>query len=207
MTEHEAALWSLLHRVETHTAARYAAQAPALLTDDKREAAARIAALVPSQDVLAGTELAEVLPPLLGAAEGQGGPHDALWIQGLLLELLGVTLYRALQQGGRLSAEGEAAASFALQASSTTAALAAAQISALGFTVEDNFALFTGRSEPVLQQLDHLGEALDARFGGPLDLLFSDVMGDYVAELLPVCGELGFGRRQVMVHLTSAMMG
>ena len=58
MTEHEAALWSLLHRVETHTATRYAAQAPALLTDEKRQAAARIAALVPAQDVLAGTELA-----------------------------------------------------------------------------------------------------------------------------------------------------
>jgi hypothetical protein len=38
-------------------------------------------------------------------------------------------------------------------------------------------------------------------------LRFADIIGDFVADLVPTCGKLGMDRRKVMSHLAGALMG
>lgn len=202
----ELLLWTTLRTVEGQTLGRYQTQAPDLLTPAKSQAVQAITAL--GQGALVETSLAEAVPALLDAAEGQGAEEDALWIQGLLLEHLGITLYTALGQGQRLSPEGTLAAAQGAQASEDVAALATAALRARYPEPKARFQAFIRHTRPVFARLDTLGEAIDDSFAEPMDLCFADLMGDFVADLLPRCTEeLGFERRKVMMHLSAAMMG
>lgn len=213
MREHRRQLWTLLAAVEDHTLTRYRAHVPELATAAKERAVSAIHDRLPPGSSLEGTPLAGAVTTLLAAADGanptvpRSARLDVLFIQGLVFEQLGVTLYRALQEGDRLKSEGQDLAAAALGASEEVIQLATQALCALQPDPTERFYAFTGRTDPVFHHLDTLGLALDAVFAGPLQLRFADLMGDFVADLLPLCsGPLGFERRRVMVHLSSAMM-
>jgi hypothetical protein len=152
--------------------------------------------------------LAEAVSELLHASEGDGSREDVLLIQGLVLEHLGITLYEAVAQGGRLSQQGNRAAAVAKRASTEVTRLAGEALTLRYPDPEERFQAFASRTNAIFARLDTLGEAIDASFAEPMGIRFADLMGDFVAELLPTCTkELGFERRKVMMHLTSAMMG
>jgi len=202
----EPALWRVLSTVEAHTADRYAQAAPALAAPERPPLVAQMRRLAGGV-ALEDTGLDGPVRSLLQVAEGQGTAHDAALLQGLLLEQLGATLYTTLAEGGRLTAAGQALASDAAAASRAAAQRAVAQLRAEHPDPQERFYAFTAASRPLLAQLDSLGEALDGRFAAPLELRFADVLGDFMAELLPCCvSELGFSRRRVMVHFTQALM-
>lgn len=210
MLEHRRQLWTLLAAVEAHTLERYRTHVPELATAAKRAAVGSIDGRLPAGSSLEGTPLAGAVSTLLAAADGQSASDarlDVLFIQGLVFEQLGVTLYRALQEGDRLTHEGQDLAASALRASEEVIQLATQALCSLQPDPSERFYAFTGRTEQVFHHLDTLGLALDEVFAGPLQLRFADLMGDFVADLLPICsGPLGFERRRVMVHLSTAMM-
>ena len=206
MGEATAWLWAMLARVEACTLERYRASAPGLATPEKVSAVEALAAQV-TEPLELPDFLESPLVRLLTGAEGDGSRSSALVLQGLLLEPLGVTLYRALAEGDRLPPEGRAIAETAAAASQCAWDSAAEALIALEPDAGARFDRFTAGSTPLLASLDGFGEALDRAFAEPFDLPFAELMGDYVADLLPVCtADLGFGRREVMVHLTSALM-
>ena len=206
MSEHEHLLWSVLRTVEDHTVGRYQSHAPPLCTPAKRRATEAIASMG-SEASADAAPLWEAVGSLLDAADGDGSVDDALWLQGIVLEHLGVTLYEALADGQRVSEQGAEVAASAAAASHQVIERACAQLCERHPDPNERFYAFAHRTTPILQRLDTLGVAFDAVFAAPLKLAFADVMGDFVADLLPTCtSRLQFQRRKVMVHLTSALM-
>lgn len=204
---HERELWALLHTVETDTATHYRKVAPQLAPPEKEEAIRAIRDELLHGTTLEGSVLAAPLARLLASAEGDGSVRDVALLQGVLLEQLGVTLYGILAENGRLSARGTAIARRAGAASREASTRATQAVREALPDPTERFAVFASRSGSLLADLDALGEALDTRFSERLDLHFADVMGDFVADLLPCCvDELGFERRKVVVHLTGALM-
>ena len=206
MSEARTRLWAMLNKVESHTAARYAAVAPDLVTASKREALDAIHGTA-NGGGLAGSRLENAVDALLDAAVGDGSRGDALLLQGVVLEHLGVTLYRCVGESGHLPADEARVAALAGEASGEVAAKALAEACSWYADPSDRFAAFTGRTDQLFVHLDALGEALDAELAGPFGIGFADVMGEFVADLLPACTDgLGFERRKVIAHLTSALM-
>lgn len=206
-TEAQALFWAMLDAVEGHTVARYAAAAPELLTPAKVAAREAVASQAAGAS-LAGTPLEGAVASLLSVASGDGSLVDALLLQGLVLERLGVTIYRTFGEVGGLAGDGAEVTARAGQASEEVSALATAKLRAGIPDADDRFDAFAGRTDAVFVRLDALGEALDAAFAGPFGLHFEDVMGEFVTDLLPACTDgLGLQRREVIVHLTHALMG
>jgi len=204
--EARALLWAMLDAVEGHTVARYAAAAPELLTPGKKAARDAVAWRAAGTS-LAGTPLETAVDSLLAAATGDGSLTDALLLQGLVLEQLGVTIYRTFGDG-RLSDDGSDVATLAGAASEEVSALAAERLCAEMPNADARFDAFAERTDAMFVRLDALGEALDTAFSGPFGLHFEDVMGEFMADLLPACTDgLGLQRREVIVHLTHALMG
>lgn len=203
MREVDAWLWSVVGGVETHTLSRYRTAAPEMATADKTDVVATMAdwASTPPGPLAAAVDA-------LRAATKDGPRADVLLLHGILLEQLGVTLYGALAAGDRLEPDGRDLARRAHQASLVVRQRAANAWSTAVPSADDRFDAFCSRTGPVFAELDRFGAALDEAFAAPLGMRFVDLMGDYVADLLPVCtGDLGFQRRKVMVHLGQAFMG
>ena len=52
-----------------------------------------------------------------------------------------------------------------------------------------------------------LSSAVDELFGKRFGLTFAELLGDFTAELLPACVELGMNRRKLVCHLAGVFMG
>lgn len=203
----EGELWALLLEVETDTLARYGHFAPELGSAAKSEAVAAMRAY-PELGALSETGLELPVRQLLDAAAGDGSRADVALLQGLVLERLGATIYESLRNSATVSTTSAELAGRAQEASSATCDRAVVVLREVYPDPQVRFDAFAHRSRALFGRLDALGEALDDRFSEPLGLQFADVMGDFVADLLPCCvDDLGFQRRRVMVHLTGALMG
>ncbi len=72
---------------------------------------------------------------------------------------------------------------------------------------DDLFATFADVSGDVLSRMDAVGEEIDRVFGAPFGLQFKDIVGEFVAKMIPVCSDLGMSRRKVVSHLAGSFMG
>lgn len=202
----EALLWRTLLRFETLSQAQYEAHAPELLSDGKAAFVARLAAVAGPPSLLAASAVGAPIDRVISLA---AGPDKAatLNIQGLLLEPLGQVIYGLTEANPAVSAEARA---LARTGHRTCAEIIARVPPLLAEHVGDPDALlqaFQKTTPEVIRELDALGEAVDLEFSHTLNLHFSDVMGEFAADLLERCIELGMQRRQLVVFLTSQMMG
>lgn len=199
----ERQLWTVMRAVEAKTATLYQRHAVELATADKQAVLASLERLGSPLQELQGTPLLDPLTNLLGVF---GDTQSfALFVNGLVLEQLGATIYGRVADNGAISPEGRALARHAETVSIATRDAAAGCIasSVAAAEVFDTFASETGE---VLKLLDGLGEVVDASLGEAFDIRFADVLGDLTSELLPICIDLGMARRKLIVHLTSAFM-
>jgi len=203
----EVLLWTIMRMFEVQASAQYQAFSP--------ELAAVKAAAEPALLGIAGDDgrlqrsiLASPMRALMSSASDAGRDGAVLVIQGLVLERVRKIVYATLVELGTMSERSKSAAR-ALGRVSTeivgrTPSLFAAACARTG---QAPFALFTEASDDVLHKLDAVGEGVDELFGTRFGLRFPDIIGDFVAALVPVCVKLGMDRRNVMAHLAGALMG
>jgi hypothetical protein len=202
----ELLFWTLMRRFEVPALARYRAHAPPLATIDKTRFVEGLAAMEPRDDLLATHELAAAADRLLSQADG-ADEVSTLIVEGLVLERLRLAIYRIAASIDRASDGSRALAAEGQRASSGVSAAAAQRIAAALGTGETLFAVFAPRSHAVIGALDALAEPVDRTFGERFGLRFTEVMGEFTAELIGACTELGMQRRKVVGHLTSVCMG
>jgi hypothetical protein len=203
--ETEALLLAILRRFEALALAKYEAHAPALAGPEKRAFVAALGARAPGPAPLGRSELASAVEDLLAHADLPDAASTLL-VQGLVLERLGHEIYGALVRSPRaspalaaLAREGRAAAA------ETLAALPALLAREIG-SGETLFTAFVARTGEVLRRLDALGEEIDRAFGARFELRFADILGGFVAEMIPASVALGMSRRKVVCHLAGALM-
>lgn len=198
--------WAILRRFEVAALQHYDRQAPYLATATKRAYVAQLEKLGSGTDPLVGSDLAEPVSQLLEAAAN----HDeatTLIAQGLFLEYLGQAIYRVARDQPSMSEASRALASSGFAASSETVDLAVQRLAAKLGSGDQRFALFVEASRDLIEKLDALGEGVDRTFGERFQMHFRDIMGDFSADLLPACVQLGMTRRKVVAHLAGALMG
>jgi hypothetical protein len=201
----EVLLWTLLRRFESDTLERYRKHVPELATPEKRSLISQLEAEA-DDAALDASELAAPLSRVLDSA----ATHDAgatLWVQGLVLELLGRNIYAAAERARDLSDPGRVLAARGREACSgvvTDAVRLADQQIGRGQGALDSF---TASSHDVLSTLDELSDPVDRIFGARIEASFAELMGEFTADLLEACVGLGMERRRVIGHLASASMG
>jgi hypothetical protein len=202
----ELILWHILYRLEALALDRYERFAPMLAISAKREITRILATGAPDQTCLKESVVKEPFRQLLDAASS-GDETETLIIQGLLLERLGQVIYKVMSKQSAVSAATRSLGSAGRDACIAAIALAEDQLSKTVGKGETLFDVFTAASDEVLKKLDGLGDAVDTIFGQRYGLTFSELLGEFTAELLPACVALGMNRRKVVCHLASAFMG
>jgi hypothetical protein len=125
----------------------------------------------------------------------------------LLLERLGQIIYKVLGSHQAVSSSTRSLAASGWSACSTVIGLASQRLRTIVGEGDVLFDVFSTVSESVLRRLDSLGTCVDELFGKRFGLTFAEVLGDFTAELLPACVELGMNRRKLICHLAGAFMG
>jgi hypothetical protein len=202
----EQLLCRILGKLESLAVQQYELKAPQLLTQDKKKLAADLLAASPDDQALLASPLAEPVQALLSAAAG-ADEKSTLLVQGLLLERLGQTIYKVLSGHPSVSAATRDLAKRGYETCVRVTEAAARRIKevlGLGETLFDTFSEVTGA---VLRRLDALSDGVDRIFGSRFGLTFSEVLGEFTAELLPACTALGMNRRKLVCHLTGVFMG
>ncbi len=202
----EALLWAIVAKFEFLAADQYAQSAPALLTPEKQTLVALLGARVRPPDELAGTALAAPVAALMRSATGTAQTH-VLIAQGLLLELIGESIYRTFGENEATSGATRELCERGLAASLRARQLVPELLRARIGTGDVLLAAIMTESSPLLHSLDALGEAIDAYFGERFNIGFADLMGDVAAELIATCLELEVDRRKLVAFLTGALMG
>ncbi len=202
----ELLLWSVMVWFERQALAQYEAHLPLFASADKRRWVEELEAVVISDDALRASALHAPMDELVAAAAGVDRPSAALVVQGLVLERVRRVVYDAVRVSPGAS---EMTRRLARRGSTISTALVEKAPSLLHDQNEEGsmFSLFVEESDAVLQQLDAVGESVDAVFGERFGLSFSDIVGEFVADLVPTCVGLGMDRRKVMSHLAGALMG
>lgn len=199
----ERQLWTMMRAVEAKAAALYQRHAAELATADKQAVLASLEGLGSPLQELQGTPLHAPLSDLLGVF---GDTRSfTLFVNGLVLEQLGATIYGRIAHSSAISPEGRELAQRAEKISIATRDTAVRCI-ASSVATANVFNIFAGETSEVLTRLDGFGEVVDASLGEAFDIRFADVLGDLTSELLPICIDLGMVRRKLIVHLTSAFM-
>ena len=202
----EQLMWSVLSRLETLALAKYRKDAPELATPEKQEIVRTLHEGVPDDRPIDTSPLGTPVRELLAAA-AKPGQTDTLIVQGLLLERLGQIIYKVLSSQQTASAATRSLASTGWKACSAVIGLASQRLRSLVGEGDKLFDVFSTASETVLRKLDSLGAGVDELFGKRFGLTFAEVLGDFTAELLPACVELGMNRRKLICHLASVFMG
>jgi hypothetical protein len=202
----ERLLWTVMLCFERQALLQYGAHLPALAIADKQSWVDELAAVVGGDDALRASTLQAPIENLLAAAARVERPSAALVVQGLVLERVRRVVYDALRVSAGAS---DRTRRFARWGSSISASLVE-QAPTLLHEQENQgpmFTLFLEESGEILQRLDAVGESVDLVFGERFGLKFSDIVGEFVADLVPTCVGLGMDRRKVMSHLAGALMG
>jgi hypothetical protein len=204
--ESEVLFWTLLRKFETQTLEHYRAHAPLLATADKERLVVLLSAAGCGDEALAASELAQPIETLLRCARNTD-QASTLIVQGLLLERLGQAIYRLAAKTDRASEESQSLARFALAASEAVSELVSPEIARHVGTHETLYVQFATVSHDVLGTLDAVGEPVDRIFGSRFGLRFAEVVGEFAADLVGTCTELGMQRRKVVAQLAGASMG
>lgn len=202
----ELLLWTILRNFELLALKQYEKNVAVLATQEKRELVNLLSSQAPSDEALEEISLTQSIRNLLNSATGPDEIHTLI-IQGLLLETLGRTIYQIFENNKVLSSSTRALCSTGLQAGrSVKTKIAKLIIEKMGIG-EQLFQTFVTVSRPVIMHLDALGERLDQHLNERFNISFADLMGEFVAELIPLCVELGVERRKIVGHLTGVLMG
>jgi hypothetical protein len=203
----ERLFWTLMRRFETLAVDRYVAHAPVLLAESKRRFVEHLA-FAADEAPLAGGPLAQPTAALLARAESVDEPTTLL-LHGLVLETLRQAIYRLVggTTAGAVSDASRRLAADGLAASAAVAAAAAARIPERLGGGDELYVTFAAASHDLLGALDAFADPVDRMFGERFGLHFTDVMGEFTAELVGACTALGMQRRKVVAHLAGAAMG
>jgi hypothetical protein len=203
----EVLLWTIMRMFEVQASAQYHAYTPQLAPPKKGVSPALLR--IAGEDLL--LEQSILGPPmeaLLGSAGEARDEVGILVIQGLVLERVRQIVYATLAGLDDISERSKTIARVLAQVSAEvierTQPLFAA---ACASSEQKPFSLFAEASDDVLHKLDAVGEGVDEIFGARFGLRFPDIIGDFVAGLVPVCTKFGMERRNVMAHLAGALMG
>jgi len=203
----EVLLWTIMRMFEVQASAQYHAHTPELapLKDGVGPALLSIAG---EDRLLEQSMLGPPMKQLLASAGEAGGDVAVLVVQGLVLERVRQIVYDTLTKLDDFSERSRSIAQGLGQVSADvigrTIPLFAAACAA---SAQKPFSLFAEASDDVLHKLDAVGEGVDEIFGERFGLRFPDIIGDFVAGLVPVCVKFGMERRNVMAHLAGALMG
>ena len=206
MDEQERKLWTVFAEVERLAAKQYELWAPELLVEPKKQLVEQLNAIVPHDEALANTSLQQPLRQLLAEAEGTSR-LQTLFIQGLLLERLGQTTYQRMLDEQTLSEVSIPLAELGVSSSETVLDIAPPLIEKELPEGSDPYNEFVNATRGVLNTFDAVGEAVDDELSERFKIDFADLVGDFTAELIPTCCDLGMNRREVVIHLTGAFMG
>lgn len=204
--ELEDLFWAILRRFEVVALRQYDAHAALLATSAKRELVSRLVERVPQDDALEASSLGVPVRGLIDTAANDD-VGTTLLVQGLLLEHLGQAIYASVTDNRHVSTESRTLAASAVAASTTVTTQVPDRIRDSIGEGEALFARFAEATSDVLAGLDALGEGVDETFGTPFALQFRDIVGEFVASVIPVCTGLGMNRRKVVSHLAGAFMG
>jgi len=203
----EVLLWTIMRMFEAQASAHYHAHVPGLapLKNGVGPALRRVAG---EELSLEQSILHHPMKALLGSADQVRDEGAVLVVQGLVLERVRQIVYATLLRLDDLSERSKSIARMLEQVSAEiigrTPPLFAAACARTG---QKPFSLFAEASDDVLHKLDAVGEGVDEIFGARFGLRFPDIIGDFVADLVPVCVKYGMERRNVMAHLAGALMG
>lgn len=202
----ELLIWRILGKLESLALRRYESAVPQLATPEKRELVNRLLAKAPDDAALDATPLGAPVRELISAADS-GDQTGTLIVQGFILERLGQVIYKILsahqaasQATRELATAGSAVCSHVIGQATH---LLREQIGG-GEPLQD---LFFSTADGVLRRLDGLGEGVDRHFGQRFGLTFSELLGEFTADLLPACMDLGMSRRKLVCRLAGVFMG
>lgn len=201
----ERLVWRVLSELEGLALRSYRRHELALPLAGKQSVVDQLAQGAGDRHDLEKSVLAGPVDRLLEAAKDRDATSTLL-IQGLLLERLGQLIYAVLAESPsatnvtrEMATKGKAAAEDILE-----------QVPAI---IKDTlgvgdalFQQFCTRTRDVFAQLDTLGDGVDEVFGERFGIHYADLMGDFIAELLPTLVDLGMKRRKVVCHLAGALM-
>jgi len=197
-----------MRKFEVQAWNQYRQYAPILAVEHKRLVVETLTTLAPSDHPLEVSELADSMNRLIVSASTCQDSCDVLVVQGAVLERVREVIYGGV--GASLGAS-DATRALAARAGSVSASLVeqAHDLFAAWSKSTDRPALsrFIESSDDVLHELDAVGEGVERVFGERFHLKSADVVGDFVAALVPSCVRLGMDRRKVMSHLAGALMG
>ncbi|HVJ22264.1 MAG TPA: hypothetical protein VM686_42955 [Polyangiaceae bacterium] len=203
----EILLWSTLRLFEEQALRHYRHWAVHFADDAKRSHVAMVQSAAPSWEAFEQSTLQRPMRELLDASESIADERQLLIVQGLVYERVRDVIYRTIEssQGASLPTRQIAGAGRAVSAEIARRSL---ELLRAGLDASGPlFGPFVEHSDEVLHKLDAVGECVDEMFGERFGLRFSDVVGEFVADLVPACVELGMDRRKVMGHLAGALMG
>ncbi len=198
--------WNLMGRFERQALAQYRDQVKELQLSSKEACLDRLEGIVPPAAPLPPGALRDSMDELAQASAAVGGRAQVLATQGLVLEQVRRSVYAAVAKSPSASARTQELAADLARASAA-ASSKCVQLFSSEVDEADRFMCFVEASDELLRQLDRFGEEVDASFGDSFSVRFPAVVGDFVAELVPVCTSLGMDRRRVWAHLTCALMG
>jgi hypothetical protein len=203
----ECVLWAIMRTFEVQAIGQYQEHTPQLAVP-KDGVGALLVGLSGDDRLLDGSVLGASMPALVASASEARREDEVLVIQGLVLERVRQVVYSTVAGLDTMSERSRSMAAVLQAASAAVVALAppmfAATCRARG---QQPFSMFAEASDDVLHKLDSVGEGVDEVFGSRFGLRFADILGDFVADLVPTCVDLGMERRKVMSHLASALMG
>ena len=199
-------LWATLRLFEEQAQRQYESSATQLMGEDKGSFVARVASAAEACTSFEQSPLQAPMRDLLASAEAVTCERDVLIVQGLVLERVREVIYRFVGASAGASDETRAMAGVGRATSDAIVRTALTRLGQLALTVGPLFPAFVERSDDVLHKLDAVGECVDEVFGSRFDLRFADVVGEFVADLVPACVFLGMDRRKVMGHLAGALM-
>ena len=202
----ECLLWTILRSFESLALKQYELNVSMLATAEKKDLVQLLVSQVPTDEALEGTDLALPIKNLMVSATGTDQEHTLI-VQGLLLEVLGRTIYRMFQAKDMFSSSTSALCNTGLEAGKSIHREIRRLINEKIGIGEQLFQAFVTISKPVIINLDALGERLDRHFNERFGISFADLMGEFIAELIPTCVELGMERRKIVGYLTSVLMG
>lgn len=202
----EQLLWSIFRRLEMVAVEKYKAFVPSLDLSAKQNYVERLSSHVDSDAALNESHLAGAIEDLVTASNTNDEGSVAI-ANGIVLELLGRTIYQLLAKNSAVDSTTHELANAGLKASQTVSQSAEERLAALFSDVDLLFDRFAEVTQPILVQLDGLSEEIDETFGARFGLEFTEMLSEFAGELLPICIGLGMNRRQVTCHLASAFMG
>lgn len=203
----EVLLWTIMRMFEVQASAQYHSHAPAL-APPKAGVGSALLDIAGDDLLLEQSILGPPMSALLKSAGEASGEPTIVVIQGLVLERVRRIVYTTFAGLDEVSERSRSIARILAQVSTEviqrTPPLFAA---ACASSRQKPFSLFAEASDDVLHKLDAVGEGVDEVFGARFGLRFPEIIGDFVADIVPACVHFGMERRNVMAHLAGALMG